>query len=173
MSIASKRRDILRAIALSSTAAALSGCGFALRGSTPLPANLMRFHLQTSLELSRELEILLASNDRIVTDDAPSADATIKTASERFQRRVLSVNPETGKEREVELAYSVNFTVLDGAGETLIASQRLRLLRDFIFDSEEILGKSREQDVLREEMRADAAQQIMWRLSSISETHGT
>ena len=147
----------------------LTGCGFALRGSDALPESLQRFYIEAPVDLARELEVLLAGNARQITGDATTADAVVKAGAERFQRRVLSVNPETGKEREVELAYGVDVSVTNAAGETLLSSQRLRLVRDFVFDSDEIIGKSREQTVLREEMRKDAAQQIVWRLSAVGE----
>jgi len=46
----------------------------------------------------------------------------------------------------------------------VLGSQSVSLLRDYVFDPDAVIGKSREEGVLREEMRRDAAQQILRRI---------
>ena len=48
----------------------------------------------------------------------------------------------------------------------LVNRQTVSLVRDYVFDTDQVIGKSREQNVLRKEMRRDAAQRILTRLSA-------
>jgi len=101
-----------------------------------------------------------------LADSRDGADASIDVTSEVFDRRVLSVDPNTGKEREFELAYTVAFNVVRGDGAPVLSGQSINLLRDYVFDADAVIGKSREEGVLIVEMRRDAAQQLLRRLRS-------
>lgn len=160
------RRALLRRLALLGGSLALNACGFRLRGATDLPPGLQSLHLQAPAALSRELATLLAASEIRLTDAPDQADAVLQAGGERYEKRTLSVDPRTGKQRELELAYGVDVTMKAADGTVLLPRQRINLVRDFVFDSDEIIGKSREESVLRDEMRQDAAQQIVWRLAA-------
>lgn len=147
-------------------ASALTGCGFELRGQMTLPSDIRQIHVQGPAVLKNEVEVALTGSGVAVASEPAAADAVLAIESDRFNRRVLSVDPDTGKEREFELVYVVNFRATRGNGESLLESQRVNLLRDYVFDADAVIGKSREEDVLRQEMRRDAAQQILRRLES-------
>jgi len=150
-------------------AALISGCGFHLRGIAPLPEGVNAVHVRApSTVLADEVSIFLEAGGARATESSEEADAVLNVSSEQFARRVLSVDPQTGKEREFELAYTVSFDLVGSDGKALLAGESLRLLRDFVFDADAVLGKSREEGVLRDEMRRDAAQQIVRRIASIS-----
>ena len=138
----------------------LSGCGFQLRGSADLQG-LKSVRIDTGSTILRdELAVFL------VDDKKAPVDAVLSAYDENYQRRVLSVDSNTGKAREYELAYTVKFNLVDGDGEALVSEQRVRLVRDFVFDEDAVIGKSREEDVLRREMRRDAVQHILRRLTA-------
>lgn len=139
----------------------LSGCGYRLRGDIALPRDVRTVHVRAPAALGQDIRTLLESGGVALTPNRAEADASISVSDERYDKRVLSVDPTTGKEREFELAYTVSFVVTRRDGTKVIADGRVNLLRDFIFDPDEVLGKSREEDVLREEMRRDVAQQMM------------
>ena len=71
--------------------------------------------------------------------EAP-VDAVLSAYDENYQRRVLSVDSNTGKAREYELAYTVKFNLVDGDGEALVSEQLVRLVRDFVFDEDAVLN---------------------------------
>ncbi len=149
--------------------ATLSACGFSLRGHAPLPSGIDTVHLQTgSTALRNHLRLALEANGARIAPEKKGADATLVIAAESFDRRVLAVDPGTGKSREFELVYNLNFRFSGRDGKALLASQALKLRRDFVFDDDAVIGKSREEGVLIEEMRRDAASQIMRRLSALS-----
>ncbi len=145
-------------------AAHLTGCGFELRGRASLPDDIRSVHVNAPAALRDELQIFLEGGGAELAESGTSADVTINVSSETYDRRVLTVDPNTGKEREFELAYSVAFDVKRANGTPVLASQSVRLIRDYVFDPDAVIGKSREEGVLREEMRRDAAQQILRRI---------
>ena len=147
-------------------ASQLGGCGFQLRGEVALPADIRTVHVNAPVELRDEIQIYLEGSGVAVADSRAGADASIDVTSEIFDRRVLSVDPNTGKEREFELAYTVAFNVVRGDGAPVLSGQSINLLRDYVFDADAVIGKSREEGVLIVEMRRDAAQQLLRRLRS-------
>lgn len=154
-----------RLIVAVATASLIAGCGFQLRGGGGLP-NVESVRVNTVSDNMRdELTVFLEDGaTRITTADEDPNAALLNVASEAFERRVLSVDPNSGKAREYELAYTVDFMLSDAEGKALVDKQTVRLVRDFVFDEDAVIGKSREESVLREEMRRDAMQQVIRRL---------
>ena len=148
----------------------LSSCGFHLRGVSTLPDGARSLYLSAPAALRDELSVHLSDGGATFVDAADTAEVTLRIVKEDFDRRTLSVDPDTGKEREFELTYAVTFEARRQDGSALLKRQTVTLLRDYIFDSDQVLGKSREQNTLRSEMRRDAAQQILTRLNSALQT---
>lgn len=145
----------------------LAGCGFQLRGDYDLPPMLERVVLTGPQLLRDELLVGLRASDVEVVESREQATAIINLGRERFSERVLSVDPNTGRSREFEVALAVTFKVDAPDGTVIAPDQAVELQRDYVFDEDAILGKSRERGVLREEMRRDAAQQILLRLQGL------
>lgn len=144
----------------------LAGCGFQLRGALELPDNIQTLHVTAPSQLRNDILTLLESGGVGVSASSAEADASITVTSERFSRRVLSVDPTTGKEREFELAYTLTFGVTRSNGIAVIEDGAVNLLRDYVFDPEAVIGTSREEELLRDEMRRDAARQLMRRVEA-------
>lgn len=159
-------RAALAAVAL---VAGLSGCGFHLRGAASLPEAIQVVAVRApSLAVREEIAVFLEDGGVRVVDAGAdvNADAVLSVFQEAYERRVLSVDPNTGKAREFELAYIFDFSFIDREGKALVKPQSVRLVRDFVFDEDAVIGKSREEGVLREEMRRDAVQQLIRRLQA-------
>ena len=155
-----------RHLVLALAIAATGGCGYQLRGAVSLPPGLDAVRIAGPIDIRNALTQLLDSGGVHVQPVGGSAEALLQVSGERFNRRVLSVDPNTGKESEFELAYQVTFEVTGAEGEELMPEQTVSLIRDYVFDRDAVLGKSREQDVLRVEMRRDAAAQIARRIAA-------
>ena len=155
-----------RILVLALVIAATAGCGYQLRGAVSLPPALDGIRVTGPAGIGDALTQMLESGGADVRPESGSAKAVLRLGRERFSRRVLSVDPDTGKEREIELAYSVAFRVAGGDGEELMPEQTVSLLRDYMVDAGAVLGKSHEENVLREEMRRDAAGQIARRIAT-------
>ena len=156
---------IFRTLVLALTIAAVGGCGYQLRGAVTLPPDLAAIHVDGPPVVSSALVLLLEGGGISVAPGPATANSVLKLNGERFDRRVLSVDSDTGKEREFELVYQVAFHVTGANGEELLAKQTVTVLRDYIFDPNAVLGKDREQSVLHAEMRRDAAARIVRRIS--------
>lgn len=142
----------------------LAGCGFQLRGALELPQDIRSVQVTAPSALKNDILAILESGG--VEIAAADADARITVDSERFSRRVLSVDPNTGKEREFELAYTISFGVARRDGTQVIDNGNVNLLRDYIFDPEAVIGTGREEELLRDEMRRDAARQMLRRVEA-------
>ena len=145
---------------------AASGCGYQLRGAVSLPPELDGIHVAGPRDIGAALSLVLDSGGVQVQSDRDSAKAVLRLSGELFDRRVLSVDANTGKEREFELAYQIAFELTRADGEELMPRQTVSLVRDYVFDPNEVLGKSREQAVLHAEMRRDAATQVVRRIAA-------
>lgn len=161
-----RAREICLVIPLLAAVLVVSGCGYKLRGALDLPESIRKVHVMAPPDLRNDILVLLESGDIDATATRPEADASITVTSEQFSRRVLSVDPTTGKEREFELAYTLAFAVTRGDGTRIIEDGSVNLLRDYVFDPEAVIGTSREEDLLRDEMRRDAARQLMRRVGA-------
>lgn len=142
----------------------LAGCGFHPRGQMNFASEISALQLRGPMALVDELTVLLESNDVAVTSDQQSAVLIVE--KEMLDRQILSVDSRTGKEREHSLAYTVVYRLISAEGKELLSQQTVHIVRDYVLDEEAILGKDRERDVLQQEMRRSAANQIFRRLGA-------
>lgn len=151
---------------------ALAGCGYQLRGARNLDVGLERVYLEQGRsrgpdQLEYELRRALTYAGVGLTRDRDSADAVVTVHRENYDRRVLSVDPETGKVREFEMAYETRFSVHRPDGTVLVEDQRITLERDYIFDETAVLGTFQQESALERDLREDAAQAILRRMSTL------
>ena len=146
----------------------LSACGFRLAGKADLAPQFERTHVSFSGNakyVSRQLEKQLAANE-VELADKDEANVIVHLRYDRKKKKILSVT-DSGRAREYELVLNVGFDVKDAEGQTLLAPQNIHLTRDFLFDINDVLGKSEEEKEIYREMRRDAARLIVYRLQSI------
>ena len=143
----------------------LTGCGWHLREAKPLPEGISKVSIQAPNQALEDAWVQqLSENGVTVTTDSKEADATLVIENENFNRRVLSVDQDTGKTREFELAYTATVSMKRADGSILFESQTVRQLRNFVFDEFAVIGAKNEQDAIYQEMRADAIQQLLLRI---------
>ena len=90
----------------------------------------------------------------------------LRLEKEFFNRSVLSVSADTGKVEEYQLTLTVSLTLIDSKGKELIPGDEIRLVRDYTFDEDAVLGKFEEEKVLRDELVSQAASEIIRRLNA-------
>ncbi|MDW3094171.1 MAG: LPS assembly lipoprotein LptE [Gammaproteobacteria bacterium] len=146
-----------------------SGCGYRLAGKADLDPVFESTHVSyqgRGHEMAELLEKQFEINKyRLVS--AEEASALVEVLYEITEKEILSVD-EDGKVREYELILRVGIDVKDSEGKRLVQNQEVRLTRDFLFDINDVLGKSNEENAIYQEMRADAARLILYRLQAIS-----
>lgn len=156
-------------IVIFALAASLVGCGFHLRGQEEkgiAPRVLPMTYVQGGNPQTGLTDELRRSGSHII-QDRQQAKLLLTILTDGFERRLLSVGA-TGKAREFELYYTVNFEVRDQAGKELLPKTDISLVRDYRFDETQLLGKDAEEAVLRQDMVRDAAQQILRRLQVLT-----
>jgi LPS-assembly lipoprotein len=67
--------------------------------------------------------------------------------------------------QEFELRYKVSYRLIDRAGNDLVPPGQIFLRRDMTYDDTQVLAKESEADLLYRDMKADAVQQMLRRLS--------
>ncbi len=145
---------------------ALGACGFQMRGHVQLPEDVKAVHVTGPTAFIDEIEVFIEGGGATLVEIEEEADALVWVGNESFQQRTIAVDPNTGKEREFEIVYLVSFKVARPDGTVALGPEVVRLTRDFLYDSDAVLGKSRERDTLYVEMRRDAAEEIVRRIES-------
>jgi outer membrane lipopolysaccharide assembly protein LptE/RlpB len=162
------RQTILIA-AVTVAVAVVSGCsGWHLRGTRAdaLPLESAYLSASTAPTLRRAVVRELGYNG-VKLRPKKDAQATIELTDESFDRRVLSVDPDTGKVREVELGLEVGLLVRGKDGKILVPPEKLSWVQDFIFDESALLGTTEKAKTIKRELSDDAAQTILLRLETI------
>jgi len=147
-------------------AAVLGGCGFHLQGTHELPAPMARTYIQAPDQHSlfyRELRRRLVAAGVEVVENHGAASAVFDIRVDDTGQRVLSVSA-----RNVPTEYEVYYTVHYGVsadGSPLVPDQDLTLTRDYTYDATLVLGKEREEDVLRQRLANDLVRIVMEQIS--------
>ncbi|MGQ0657412.1 MAG: LPS-assembly lipoprotein LptE [Chromatiales bacterium] len=148
----------------------LNGCGYHLRGSTGESWNLGRVYIQHEGTggLSYEVQRLLVLGDVTFARSAAQADTIVSFVREDQERRVLSVDPRTGKVREYELIMEAVLRVTQPTGKVLIDDDSVVLQRDYVFDETVALAEYAEETTLFRELREDMAAAVLRRLQALN-----
>lgn len=149
---------------------ALTSCGFHLRGAYRLPSQMASTFIKTddkNSELIRVLKRALKSSNINVVAEKQQAQAVLSIFNAQQSKRVISVDAR-GRAQEYELNYQISFDVTVIDADFLIKEQTIKLQRDFLFDTEDVLGKGREQATLIKDMQTDIVRLIMLRLQAAS-----
>ena len=148
-------------------AALASACGYHLRGSPAqsedfrLPEDFREIYVEGPVEITDEIAIFLESGGASVVAARGEADAAIKVQSENYTERVVSVDATTGKAREFELLYTLDFSIRMKDGTMLMPAEHIVVRRIFVFDPTAVIGATQNVEVLRQDMRRDAAERII------------
>ena len=148
------------------TLSLLSACGFQLRGSYQVPAQLAEVSIEAPnrSDLAARLHDELAQYEIAVVNR--SSDVThIEILADSLDRRVLSLLI-SGQVAEYELIYTAPVRVHMVNGD--IESHEINIYRDYQEDPNFALAKTRELELLVNEMRDDAVYRIMMLLTRLT-----
>jgi LPS-assembly lipoprotein len=151
--------------------ASICACGFELRGSNLETLKQSKVYVNSSgaNPLAREIREQLKFAEVPVARTVSEADYVVDVGNENFERKVLSISGETGKVEEFEILYHAYFSVTGPGGKTLVKSEPITGQRDFVFVDDAVLGKSDEENKLREEMRRQSATSVLRRLKTLTQ----
>ncbi|MBU3023030.1 LPS assembly lipoprotein LptE [Aestuariibacter sp. A3R04] len=149
--------------------AGTTACGFHLRGNQSLPPSVnyvavssSQAHAPLARALKKRLDVYDIDGGTLADSTSPEHSVMIHIMPEQLERRLLSVFA-SGQVAEYELIYGVRYQVIFPGKQPLNAY--FEVLRDYQDDPDLVLAKSRELDLVLSEMRQEAADNIIRRLS--------
>jgi LPS-assembly lipoprotein len=146
----------------------IAGCGFTLQGSTSTPEAMQRTYIETPDRFSqfyRELRLKLQAAGVEVLDSPADATATLSILYDFTDQRVLSVSARNVP-TEFEVFYTVRYVLTRGE-EKLLEPQELTLTRDYTYDSTLVLGKAKEEQLMRDAIVDDLVRIVLKQISAI------
>jgi LPS-assembly lipoprotein len=147
---------------------ALTGCGFRLAGSEPLPTVLARPYLSMKdpyTDFAREFEHRLKASGAVIEPVRAQSTATIEVTKDLVEQTTLSVSARNIP-TDYLLTYTITFAV-KGPDDELLKPQTVTVTKDFSFVEQDLLAKEHEADILRAQMARDLVAIAMRRLSSL------
>lgn len=143
----------------------LSSCGFQLRGQVAIQFQTIFIESPGYSAFVNDLEraIRSGSETRIVTS-REDAEAVLKIIGEAQEKQILSLS-SAGRVREFELRYRIAYRLTDKGSVDLAPPGEIMLRRDMTYDDTQVLAKESEEALLYRDMKADAVQQMLRRLS--------
>jgi LPS-assembly lipoprotein len=149
------------------------GCGFKLRGDYGLPASILQLQLlsaQQNTPLHRILGKQLQSFNIEVLDNTASViqineqvDVIVYLTSDQLERRLLSLF-STGQVAEYELVYTIQYQIQFPTQDP--QEIEFDVTREYQDDPDAVLAKSRELDLIQNEMRREASNRIIRQIAS-------
>ncbi len=144
----------------------LGGCGFQLRGQAALPFSAAYVAAPDTSNVANGLRRALSSQQKL-TQTQDGAPVRIRLEGESYSKSILALSGG-GKVREYRLEYSVQLSVYDKIGKTVVEPTKIHLSNDFSYSDAQILAKEAEEASLNRAMEQDALRQILRRLSYLN-----
>ncbi len=154
-------------------AAALAACGFHPRGAVELPPGVSKVYVRApSALLGDPVKMYLQAGGAQLVESQTEADVAVLITGESQARRLLAVDPRTGKAREYELAFALTYQLSRRDGSAILPPQTVTLVRDYTFDPTAVIAMGEEEALIYSEMRRDAVQQLLRRLRFVLRGEG-
>ena len=113
----------------------------------------------------REFQRQLQDAGVELADSQADATATFLLSFDETDQRVLSVSARNVP-TEYEVYYTIEYSLTAGI-DVLLAPQTLTLTRDYTYDSTLVLGKAREEELLRSAIVKDMVRIVMKQISTL------
>ena len=146
----------------------LAGCGMHLRGHGPEDAK-FGFHVlyvqaPGETAFTKTLKMALEGYKLKVLQQPGQQELTLKVLYEKTDKQITALNA-SGHVIEYLLHYRVSIRAYDRQLNDWVPTTEIWLQRILPYDDTLILAKQQEEEMLYDDMRTDAAQQVMRRLS--------
>ena len=147
----------------------LGACGFHLRGSESLPAEMSVTYIHGTSEfdsLYDDFRTALESRGVRVTQDRGEATAVLNILENNTDKDVLTVDLDRQGAGIPAISQNIQFEVTAADGQPLVDQQSVTRSRDFKFNRKDVLGKEREAETIREELQRDVVNLAMLRITA-------
>jgi len=146
----------------------LTACGFHLRGhnlqQAEFPFHRVFLEAPGQTPFVNDLRNAMQLYKLELADDPTKAEVTLQIVSERTDKQILSIS-SAGRAQEYELRYFISLRAYDSQGQEWLPASELLIYRTMTYDDAQALSKEQEELMLYRDMRLDAVQQVMRRLS--------
>jgi LPS-assembly lipoprotein len=140
----------------------LASCGYHLRGAIDLPPAMQNVYIQNgSSPLRAAFKEVLGQ----LTATPDAAGIIVRVLSERMRRNTLSLT-STGKSTEYELNYYLDVEMFDAEGKVIMPKQSIELRQPYFDTQINVIGKSKEEAIIRQEMYRQAVRSVIDRALS-------
>ena len=157
-----------RLFAILLTAAVISACGFRLQGTATYPPSMATTYIATDDRYSEFYRGLKASLEQGGVDlvASPGAASTvIRIDEDRTGQEVLTVSARNVP-TEYDVFYVIRYSVWR-EGEEVLPARSLVQRQDYTYDATTVLGKNREEQMLREAIAAELVRQVSLQLARL------
>ena len=113
----------------------------------------------------RALREQLQASGVDLVDSAVASTATLSITFDETDQRVLSVSARNVP-TEYEVYYTIQYGIDDGV-RNLLQPQTLTVTRDYTYDSRLVLGKAREEELLREAIVEDLVRIVLKQIATL------
>ena len=152
-----------RLLSLLLLCAGLAGCGFHLRGETPMAFKSVYIASNSPSAVANEIRRSFANGPTKLADTAKEGEAELRILSEARERSILSLST-TGTVLEFQLRLRISYQFTDGGEEPLIAPTELLLNRTVAFSDTAVIAKGLEEGLQYQDMERAAARLIVNRV---------
>lgn len=157
-----------KALLLAAALFSLAGCGLHLRGHGSRDAN-FAFHtiyIQAPSETAFTITLrhMLVGRKLTVASAPGQQDLTLSIVYETTEKQITALNA-SGHVIEYLLRYRISLRAYDRQLDEWLPATEIQLQRILPYDDTLVLAKQQEEQMLYDDMRTDAAQQIMRRLA--------
>ncbi|MGI3131339.1 LPS assembly lipoprotein LptE [Halopseudomonas pachastrellae] len=146
-----------------------SGCGFHLRGTGVDNVELNQLDVTAHNRYGPTYQQVLQALEIDGVDVTPSAPYTLQLLEENQSSRAVSYT-SSSTPAEYQLSSSLTYQIADRQGRALIGPETIDTQRTYVNDKDNIIGTTEEEELLRREMRQDLTRQLLFRLSSLTES---
>ncbi len=147
--------------------AIVAGCGFRLKGTSPLPFTTLYTNIEENSAFGAYLRraIIASSPNTVIVQDPVGAQARLTQVSMTQSLREVSISPE-GQVEEYELNLEFVFQLTDANGRVVLPPTRLRATREIPYDPNVLQAKQGEISSLFLEMQRSLVDRIVRRLTA-------
>jgi LPS-assembly lipoprotein len=145
-------------------ATTLSACGFQLRGDMPLGLKSLYVSTEAPSRVATEVRRQLAGGRVALAADPKEADAHLRITAETTEKTIRTLT-SAGRVFDYQLRLKVAFRATDTAGRETIAPTQIEVGRIISYSETAPLAKEAEELLLFEDMRSEAAGQILRRVA--------
>ncbi|MDH4125543.1 MAG: hypothetical protein OEW64_15670 [Gammaproteobacteria bacterium] len=146
----------------------LSGCGFQMQSAFTVPPGMERTYIATDDQYTmfyRELRHALQQGGMQFADTPADATAVLSIHLDNTDQRVLSVSARNVP-TEFEVYYTIQYSV-DSGDTNLLSRQLLTVTRAYTYDETLVLGKLREEELLRTAIVDDLVRIVLKQLGTL------